>query len=82
MRWLPRNPKPKLGDKRVVVRFAFWPTQVGSHKIWFEKYGEIQTYVELVRWTGWVSYVSDPRLLYEEIPTWREENERKNSETC
>ena len=34
--------QPKLGDKREVTRFAFFPTKVESSWLWFEKYTAIQ----------------------------------------
>lgn len=38
MIWIPA-PEAKLGDKRVVRRFAWWPvTLINGHRLWLERY--------------------------------------------
>ncbi len=54
MRWNKRQP-PKVGDKRVITRFAIWPIQLSCGTVvWLEKYKVMQAFRELteVRWQG------------------------------
>lgn len=43
MRWT--SPRPKLGNKRTVRAFAWFPTRIsGDEVIWFEPYTIVQVY--------------------------------------
>lgn len=42
LRTKPRYTRPNSGDKRVVRRFAWWPTHIEDVIIWLESYEEVQ----------------------------------------
>lgn len=40
MRWR-RNtpyPRPKSCEKRILIKWAWWPTDIGDHTVWLEFY--------------------------------------------
>lgn len=47
MRWQ-KKLKPKIGEKRIVECFAFWPTECFNGFVWLEKYLETQQYTQIV----------------------------------
>ena len=73
MRWIP-NPFPHVDDKRIVIRFALWPTRVGQHRIWLERYGVIQKRIRTVSGDFWTTLgdIHLQRIPYEDISTWNE----------
>jgi hypothetical protein len=55
MRWK-TEVEPKLGDKRVIERFALFPRTVGDTTVWLERY---ISYQEFGLWSvggGWGEY--------------------------
>lgn len=80
MRWAVQRQEPeraaKVGDKRTVMRFAWWPTLVDLDdevpcKVWWEEYYAMQTYqcIEVggdygswykYRWVTTAKFSSDP----------------------
>ena len=47
MKWLSKpTPPPKIGDKRVLRKFAWFPVEIGNYKVWLETYAEEQEFVE------------------------------------
>ncbi len=55
MKWLAKQklqPQPNLGDRRMVMKFAFFPHKV-LHRVdetwwvWLERYGVMEQYVEV-----------------------------------
>ena len=49
MRWK-ANPQPKIGDKREVYKFAWFPTLVGDQVVWLERYCIEQEYKTVARY--------------------------------
>ena len=42
MKWKAKYPaNPKFGDRMIQKEFAFLPTRVGEHWVWFESYYEV-----------------------------------------
>ena len=51
MQWT--NYKPKIGDQRYKVKFAFFPKRVGKGTIiWLERYISIQTFQPVTHFYG------------------------------
>lgn len=44
MRWM-TDPRPKLGDQRVITRFAWFPTNLGDgYTVWLEQFMILQIF--------------------------------------
>lgn len=41
-----KQPEPKIGDKRVVARFAWFPTAVGAYWVWLDTYYALEFFEE------------------------------------
>jgi hypothetical protein len=62
MRWV--KYKPKQGDTREVIRFAWFPVEVQGFTVWFERYKIVQEFSYISRWgTGrcleWITVSKD-----------------------
>lgn len=48
MRWNVKTKKPKLGDRKEVIRFAFFPVRIGKKRVWFEEYIKIYKFKKVL----------------------------------
>ena len=57
MKWQARL-KPVLGERRSVIKFAWWPTEVsGGSVVWLECYTSWQTYISVMEeWYEWYEW--------------------------
>jgi hypothetical protein len=62
MKWLSKKPKPKRGDRREHIRFAWLPRRLDDgYTVWMETYSVTQVYVPAVR--CWVDDKTQHRIF-------------------
>lgn len=44
------KPIPKIGDVMVKTKFAWFPTRIGTTRVWLEKYTAIYEFVQYRYW--------------------------------
>ena len=65
MRWV--KYKPKQGDTREVIRFAWFPVEIKEGVVWLERYKERQTYEvwEGVHWKKHQCWITVSKDFYD-----------------
>jgi len=51
------SPKPKLGDRKIVTKFALIPHRIGESKVWLQRYYFVAEYSHDLTWhpLRWIS---------------------------
>jgi hypothetical protein len=61
MKWLPKvkptPPKPVLGDRRTVKRYAWFPVKLSNgYRVWLENYSVVEEWREWEVWCGYSDF--------------------------
>jgi hypothetical protein len=59
------KPKPNIGDRKTVIKFAWFPTRVEDNIIWLEKYKAMYYYKYDSFWNYFYWKKWDKKLLNE-----------------